>query len=55
MTASIDQLIATARQQFRAAGIDADEAALDARVLAEHILGWDAARLLTAGSAVPPC
>jgi len=33
-----------------AAGIEPDEAALDARVLAEHVLGWDTARLLTSGT-----
>jgi release factor glutamine methyltransferase len=41
------QLVADARRRLEGAGIDANEAALDARVLAQHVLGWDAARLLT--------
>jgi len=49
MAAEINDLVADARRRFRAAGIPPDEAALDARVLAQHLLGWDAARLLTHG------
>jgi release factor glutamine methyltransferase len=41
------ELIAHARRQLQSAGIDGNEAALDARLLAQHVLGWDAARLLT--------
>jgi release factor glutamine methyltransferase len=41
------QLIAEARRRLESAGIDANEAAIDARLLAQHVLGWDAARLLT--------
>jgi release factor glutamine methyltransferase len=41
------ELIANARRRLESAGIDANEAALDARLLAQHVLGWDAARLLT--------
>jgi release factor glutamine methyltransferase len=41
------QLVADARRRLEAAGIDANEAALDARLLAQHVLGWDTARLLT--------
>ena len=44
---SLRSHVATARRQFVAAGIDADEAALDARLLAEVVLGWDTARFLT--------
>jgi release factor glutamine methyltransferase len=40
-------LIAGARRQLESAGIDGNEAALDARLLAQHVLGWDTARLLT--------
>jgi release factor glutamine methyltransferase len=40
-------LIADARRRLESAGIDTNEAALDARLLAQHVLGWDAARLLT--------
>jgi release factor glutamine methyltransferase len=45
----INALVADARRRFRAAGIAQEEAALDARVLAQHVLGWSAARLLTHG------
>jgi release factor glutamine methyltransferase len=50
----INALVADARRRFRAAGIPADEAALDARLLAQHVLGWDAARLLTHGDQPAP-
>jgi release factor glutamine methyltransferase len=49
MATEINDLVADARRRFRAAGIPPDEAALDARLLAQHLLGWDAARLLTHG------
>jgi release factor glutamine methyltransferase len=39
--------IALARRELESAGIDPNEAAIDARVLAQHVLGWDAAELLT--------
>jgi len=41
------ELIAGARRRLGSAGIDDNEAAIDARLLAQHVLGWDAARLLT--------
>ncbi len=50
----INALIAGARRRFRAAGIERDEAALDARLLAQHLLGWDAARLMTHGDEAAP-
>jgi release factor glutamine methyltransferase len=43
----ISARVAAARERLRAAGIPPDEADLDARVVAEHILDWDAARYLT--------
>lgn len=49
MPTEINALVADARRRFRAAGIAQDEAALDARLLAQHLLGWDAARLMTHG------
>jgi release factor glutamine methyltransferase len=49
MLLSIDAAIADARTRLRAAGIAADEAALDARLMAQHVLGWDSARLMTHG------
>jgi release factor glutamine methyltransferase len=44
----LHQRLADARRALMEAGIDADEAAIDAEVLARHALGWDRARLLTA-------
>lgn len=49
MSSAINALVADARRRLRAAGIQSDEAALDARILAQHVLGWSAARLLTRG------
>lgn len=49
MPSEINALVADARRRFRAAGIQPDEAALDARLLAQHVLGWDATRLMTHG------
>ena len=47
LVSSISARVAAARERLRAAGIPPDEADLDARVLAERILDWDAARYLT--------
>jgi release factor glutamine methyltransferase len=41
------QHIAAARRQLEAAGINPNAAALDADVLARHVLGWDRAQLLS--------
>ncbi len=49
MPLAINALVADARRRLRAAGIPQDEAALDARLLAQHVLGWTQARLLTHG------
>jgi release factor glutamine methyltransferase len=49
MPIAINALVADARRRFRAAGISQEEAALDARLLAQHALGWTQARLLTHG------
>lgn len=47
--------LAQARRALVGAGIDPDEAALDAEVLARHALGWDRARFLThVREPVPP-
>src|SRR5688500_20258025 len=44
-----------ARARLKAAGIPADEAALDADLFARTILGWDRARLIVESSReVPP-
>jgi len=41
---SVRREVAAARNRLRQAGIDPVEAELDARLLAQHVLGWDAAR-----------
>jgi len=46
--------VAAARQRLRAAGIPTDEAEIDARVLAEHLLGWDAARFFSSANQEEP-
>jgi release factor glutamine methyltransferase len=46
---SIHIRVAAARLQLHAAGLTPDEAALDARLLAQHLLGWDTARMLACG------
>lgn len=47
--------VAAGRQRLRAAGIPPDEADLDARLLAEHVLGWTTERFLVdAGTRPPP-
>jgi release factor glutamine methyltransferase len=52
---SIHQHVAAARQQLRQAGIPDAEAELDARLMAQWLLGWDAARLLaSAHDEAPP-
>jgi len=50
---TIREYVAAASDRFREAGI-AVAANLDARVLAQHVLGWDAAKLVaSAGDAAP--
>jgi release factor glutamine methyltransferase len=44
---TIHTLVASARQQLRQAGVPDAEADLDARVLAECLLGWDTAAFFT--------
>jgi release factor glutamine methyltransferase len=50
---TIREYVAAASDRFRDAGIDAG-ANLDARLLAQHVLGWEAARLLTSAGDLPP-
>jgi len=50
---TIREYVAAASDRLRDAGIDAG-ANLDARLLAQHVLGWDAARLLASAGDVPP-
>jgi release factor glutamine methyltransferase len=47
---TVHERVAAARRRLEGAGIGAAEAAASARVLAEHVLGWDAVRYLTSGS-----
>lgn len=47
---TIHQRVAEARQRLRGAGLSPEEAVLGARLLAEHLLGWDAARFLTSAN-----
>jgi release factor glutamine methyltransferase len=51
---TIHHRVATARERLEAAGIAADEADLDSRLLAEHLLGWDTARFFTAAGEAEP-
>lgn len=51
---TIDEQVAAARERLSRAGIPAVEAALDARLLAQHVLGWSTATILTSGRAPGP-
>jgi len=51
---SIQARVAAARTRLRAAGVSQTESDLDARLLAQHVLGWTTERFLTdAGGAEP--
>jgi release factor glutamine methyltransferase len=49
MARTLHEHIAGARAALAAAGLSPDKAAIDADVLARHVLGWDRATLLTRG------
>lgn len=51
---TIQERVATARETLRHAGIGPDEAGISARVLAEHVLGWDTARYFTSVHELEP-
>lgn len=51
---SIHARVAEGRERLRLAGIATNEAELDARLLAEHVLGWDAARFFARGHEPEP-
>ena len=51
---TIHASVAAARDALLAAGIPPDEANLDARLLAAHVLGWSTERYLTESSTQPP-
>ena len=46
MSATLRDLVLAARARLAAAGIEANEAAMDAALLARHALGWDLARFI---------
>ena len=52
--ATIHARVASGRERLRRAGIPPEEADLDARLLAQTLLGWDAARFLTLASDAEP-
>ncbi|HXW04773.1 MAG TPA: peptide chain release factor N(5)-glutamine methyltransferase [Vicinamibacterales bacterium] len=55
MAATVHERIAAARQALIGAGLSAEDAAIDAAVLARHALGWDRASLLARGrESAPP-
>ena len=43
---SVAERLAAAKRRLEAAGLKPADAALDAEVLARHVLGWDRATLL---------
>jgi release factor glutamine methyltransferase len=51
---TINARIAEGRHRLLGAGIDHEESALDARLLAQAVLGWDTARILTSGDELEP-
>jgi len=54
MLPSIAACVERARRQLRDAGIAAETAGLDARLLAQHALGWTTERFLTDRHTTPP-
>jgi release factor glutamine methyltransferase len=51
---TINARIAEGRHRLLGAGIDHDEAALSARLLAEAVLGWNTTQILTSGDELEP-
>jgi release factor glutamine methyltransferase len=51
---TINARVAEGRHRLLGAGIEHDEAALDARLLAQAVLGWDTTRILTSGDELEP-
>ena len=54
MSATLRDLVLAARTRLAGAGIEANEAALDAALLARHVLGWDLPRLIAHDTETPP-
>jgi release factor glutamine methyltransferase len=53
-SSTISSLVLAARHRLREAGLAPEEADLDARLLAEHVLGWTTERFLTDARTPPP-
>ena len=51
---SVRERVADARLRLGRAGVPPNEADLDARLLAQHALGWDAARFFADGAEAEP-
>jgi release factor glutamine methyltransferase len=51
---TIHRRVAAARQRLHAAGIPPDESDLDARLLAQHVLGWSTEQFLADAQSVEP-
>lgn len=51
---TIHARVAAARQRLRDAGLSPNEADLDARLLAQHVLGWETAQFLSSGNEHEP-
>ena len=51
---TIHARVAAARRRLRETGIPLDEADLDARLIAEHVLGWEAVRFFTSADGPEP-
>jgi release factor glutamine methyltransferase len=54
LPSTLHEHVAAARRRLAAAGIGAEEADLDARLLAQHVLGWDAADFFREMADPPP-
>ena len=54
MSATLRDLVLTARVRLAGAGIESNEAALDAALLARHVLGWDLAQFIAYETELPP-
>ena len=51
---SVGVRVMTARQQLRSSGLPSEMADLDARLIAQHVLGWTTERFLTDVHTVAP-
>jgi release factor glutamine methyltransferase len=51
---TVEERVARARRRLAVSGIPDADAALDVRLLAQHVLGWDAAHLIAHGDEAEP-